>query len=206
MELTPTDAEKMMEELGLDFTPPKAVLPIDAFRRLTGSARHEYELPDGARCTLDLHKAQAQDTMLVRHIVRTVTKAGVNLEIKRVGEAVFYKPARGKPQTSRMRLQVASDDPEVRRFVDALRPEYDKAVTYLDDQAARRLVRSYLSSVGAVHVGGPYLLNDLAAAVKLLGLFERLGGGSRCDIIEVADTTTNRAAIDGWSGGGETND
>lgn len=199
--LTPKAAEVMMSELGLAAVKqPSHVAPIDAFRRLGGKSA-TYTLPDGHDVSLDLYPAESQDTMLVRHIVRTVKRDGVNVQISRVGEVAFYKPPRGKPSKARVRVQVGkTSDPQVAPFAETLRKEYDRALTYLDDQAGRRLVRSYLASVSAVWLGGPYFIAKEDDADRLLLLFDRLGGTSWCHSVMLNDTPYHRAVVAGWEG------
>jgi hypothetical protein len=188
-------AEKMMRELGFEIPPPNPVLPIDAFRRLTGEARAGYDLDDQHTASLELHKAESQDTMLVRHIVRTVKRNGVTVSIDKVGDAAFYKPPRGKPSKARMRVTVHDKTTEVEAFGASLRNEYDLALKYLDAQALRRLVRQYLTSVDALYLDGPYFLQQEAHVVGLERLFERLGPDSRCQVLPVADDPRARRML-----------
>lgn len=194
-EVTVDQAQRLMTELGIDVPPPKQILPIDAFRRLTGEARRTYDLEDGQVCTLDLHKAVAQETMLVRHIVRTTKNAqGVTNDVKRVGDVAFYKPPRGKHSKARMRVTVHARDPHVESFGDELRREYDRALNHLDPQAVRRLVRQFLTAKRALYIDGPYFLSAEEHAIQLRELIHRLGSGV-CHVLPVADTPAAREIV-----------
>jgi hypothetical protein len=187
-----TDAERMMVELGFDIPPPNPILPIDAFRRLTGEARNAYPLDDeGRTVTLELHNATSPHTMVIRHIVRTVKKDGVTESVGKVGDCAFYKPPRGQNHRARMRVTVfpeaLPDVAQVNAFAGGLRSEYDRALNYLDPQATRRLVRQYLRSAGAVYLDGPYFLKQEAHAVGMERFFNWLGDGGRCHVVPVVD-------------------
>lgn len=194
------DAERMLTELGFAIPPPKPVLPIDAFRRLTGEYSNAYSLDDERTVSLELHKANSQHTMLVRHIVRTVKKKnGVVETVTKVGDCAFYKPPRGQNHRARMRVTVfpeaLPDRQQVETFANGLRTEYDRALHYLDPQAFRRLVRQYLGSVHALYLSGPYFLREESHTTPLVELFGHLGGGSRCQVVPVVDDPPRREML-----------
>lgn len=193
------DVGPMLADLQIEIPPPKPIVPADAFRRLTGSSRHEYELEDGRQITLDLHTAGSQRTMLVRHIVRTVRENGIVMRAERVGEAAFYRPPKGQPQRARMRVTVypekLPDREQVETFASELRAEYERALNYLDPQAMRRLVRQYLAFVSALYLNGPYFVPRPDDAERLLELLRRLGGGSQSLTVPVVNDEPRRQMI-----------
>jgi hypothetical protein len=177
---------------------PAAPIPIDVFRRLS-TVSETYDLEDERTVLLDLHTAKSQNTMLVRHIVRTVRTDGVVESATRVGEAAFYRPPKGKPERARMRVTVypegLEDAPQIEAFGDRLRVEYRRGLEALDPQAVRRLVRAYLSQVGAVYMNGPYFLTELADVERLEKLLDIVGGGSTAMTIPVVDDEPRRRLI-----------
>lgn len=194
------DVGPMLAELGIaQIPPPKPIVPADAFRRLTGSSRREYDLEDGRSVTLDLHPASGQKTMLVRHVVRTVRVLGIVQSAERVGDCAFYRPPKGQPSRARMRVTVfpegLPDRAEVEAFARELRAEYEKALNYLDPQAMRRLVRQYLASVSALYLQGPYFVPQPTDAERLAELLRRLGGGSTCLTMPVPDVEQARLML-----------
>lgn len=171
-------AEALLGDLQLAVPPPKEILPHDAFRRLTSEMRRTYPLED-AEVELTLHNAPGPDTMMVRHIVRTVTSGGIVRSADKVGDCAFYRPPRGQNHRARMRVTVfpeaLPDRGEVEEFAAALRAEYDRALTMLDAQAIRRLVRNFLRSAGALYASGVYLLREETHVQALEDLFQVLG-------------------------------
>jgi hypothetical protein len=151
--------------------------------------------------TLDLHKATAQDTMLARDIVRTVTQrdSKIKAAIDKVGDCAFYRPPRGQPQRARMRVTVfpeqLPDREQVEAFAAELRSEYERALNYLDPQGVRRLVRNYLASVHALYLGGPYFVPHAEHAERLVGLLVDLGGGSVCRVAPLLDEPRQREML-----------
>lgn len=174
------DATMSLPDLGIP--PPAATLPQDAFRRL-GTVNTSWDWVQGQRLELSLHKAEAQRTMMVRHIVLSTYKKGVAIDHTRVGEAVFYKPTRGRPSQSRMRVAVNKTAasgclPTVEEFAEGLRREYRLAMGAIDSQGIRRIVRNHLASVGALYVDGAYIVRGPGDASPLMQLLDPLDGCS----------------------------
>lgn len=191
-----TEVNAIIEELDMRAPSPNPVIPVDAFRRITSSAKKEYTRPDGAHVTLDLQPKRSQNTMLVRAIVQTVRINGVSVQAGAVGECAFYKPPRGQSHRGRMRVTTTpSVDPEVEEFAEQLRQEYKVALNVFDPQAVRRTVRQYLAVKQAVYLGGPYFLPRLEDAQKLALFLDRVGGGSQCNIVPVIDDEERRAML-----------
>lgn len=198
--LPPSRLEALLAELRMGVAPPSRVQPADAFKRLASEARHEYaHTEDGFRVTLDLHPATGPDTMIVKHIVRTVSRDGVKTAVARVGECVFYRPERGKPKSARLRVSVTvdglPDDKIIGAFANHLRSTYQDNLRHLDAQAYRRLVRRFLASVHALHLDGPYFVPNPVDAERLARLIDELGGGSRCTTMEVVNNESNRDTV-----------
>lgn len=191
------DADRLLGGLGITAR-PNPVLPIDAFRRLTGEHRSRYRL-DEADVSLDLHAAKSQHTMLVRHIVRTVRRDGVTQRVQKVGDCAFYRPPRGQHHRARMRVTVfpeaLPDRPQVEAFAAELRTEYDRALSHLDPQAWRRLLRAYLAEVGAVCLDGPYAVPAADDAERLVRLLDMLGGDSRGYTVPLVDDEPRRQLL-----------
>lgn len=176
---------------------PKPPLPVDVFRRLTGiDGGANYDLDDERTVHLELHKVESQQTMLVRHIVRSVKKNGVVESIDKVGDVAFYKPPRGKPERSRMRVtpfpEGFPDWKEIEKFADALRGEYARALNVLDPQAVRRLVRRMLAGCGAIYLDGPYFVLDVDQLHPLMHLFNLLDYDSYMHTVPMPDTQSQR--------------
>lgn len=131
--------------------------------------------------------------MLVRHIVRHNRTTN---QYAKVGEAVFYKPPKGQPSKSRMRINVHSQDPAVAAFAQRVRETYDRALLNLDAQAVRRVIRSHLTAVGALSLSGPYFFEKDAHVTPLQALFVHLGPGSVIYRMAVEDTDVNRLMLD----------
>ncbi len=168
----------------LDIKPPIRPAPVDVFRKLAGT---DYARRQGHTTErLQLHPAESQHTMLVRHIVKHVYRNGVPQAHDRVGEAVFYKPPRQQP--SKARLRVTMNDPNdewLAPYGDKLRAEYAHGLTRFDEQGVRRLVRAYLNRVHALLVDGVYFLREQEHADNMMWLFEQLGGDCRCHCVTV---------------------
>lgn len=198
-DLSPDEVAQILVELDVRGAPaPNAVIPIDAFRRLTGGQRMDYELGD-VTVTLDLHRAESQKSMLVRHIVRTVSQEGVIKDATRVGECAFHRPPKGQPFRGRIRVTAYPDDlpdrAEIEKFAQSLRTEYGRALNYLDPQALRRMLRQYLQHVHALYLAGPYFVPQAEDADRLVTLVSRLGGGSSCHTVPVLDDEKRRAML-----------
>ena len=183
-------------------TAPKPPLPIDVFRRLTGiDGGAEYDLDDDTTVHLELHKVESQKTMLVRHIVRTVKRNGVNVSIDKVGDVAFYRPPRGKPERSRMRVtpfpENYPDRKEIEAFAEALRVEYSRALNVLDPQAVRRLVRRLLTDAGAIYLDGPWFVLDEDRLHPLYHLFALLDFESYIHHVPMPDTAYQREYLTG---------
>lgn len=194
------ELQALLAAVGVSVPPPKPIVPADAFRRLTGDSKRSYTLGTGEKVTLDLHPARSQQTMLVRHIVRTVKRGNVVVAADRVGDCAFYKPPKGQNERARMRVtphppEGAVDQRQIEAFCSELREEYRRALTFLDPQAIRRLVRQYLSTVHALYLDGPYFLPEDEDAERLCDLLERIGGGSTCHVVPVVDDQRRRAMV-----------
>lgn len=193
--LTPTDAEQMMSELGLEIPPPKPPAPVDVFRRL-GTEQRVFPgtwREEEAEVTLSLHPVESQKTMLVRHVVETVRQKGIVRSMDYLGEVAFYKPPKGQPSKARMRAQVSDPRPEVQSYVAHLRDYYAASLTSIDDQGGRRLIRSFLRSIDAAYLNGVYVLPGVGQAGQLEAMIGRLGGASYCHIAPLVDTPSTRA-------------
>lgn len=195
------DVEAMLAELGMVIPPPNPIVPIDAFRRLTGGQRREYRLATGEEVTIDLHVAKSRSTMLARSIVRTVRQGGIAVAIDKVGDCAFYKPPRGQNERAQMKVRLLPnpelpDAEQLEQFANDLRQEYRRALTYLDPQALRRLVRQHLAVSHALLLQkGPYFLPRSEDAEALAELLHRFGGGSQCLIFPVVDDEERRSII-----------
>jgi hypothetical protein len=201
---TPTlpaeQVKALIAEVGMEVPPPNPIVPVDAFRRMTGAARMEYNLDEALIVTLDLHKAKSQSTMLARHIVRTVRdQDGIVKDIKKVGDCAFYKPPRGQAERARIRVTVFpegfEDRAQIEAFGESLRTGYNTALTHFDPQALRRVVRQYLTRVHALHLSGPYFMPSTPAAERLQEFVGHLGGGSNCWIAPLVDDLPRRVML-----------
>lgn len=185
-------ATAIADKLGI--APPARPAPVDVFRKLAGSP---FAKRIGEVVTeIQLHPAKSQRTMLVRHVVKHVYDNGIPVSHDRVGEAVFYKPPRDKP--SKARLRVTMDDPSdewLAPYVGQLREEYQRGLTAFDSQGVRRLVRSYLSAVQALHVDGVYFLREKEHADDMVWLFNQLGGDCRCHETMLLDNHVTRKML-----------
>lgn len=204
---TVTDAElrAAVEQYLPGTAPPAAVLPVDAFRRLTGpsGAQAEYVLVGQLdkpvqEAELSLLKAKSQKTMLVRALVRTVREDGVNKNVTKVGDVVFYKPPRNEHHRARLRVTLQADglpdEDLIKGFAEELRREYDTALSTMDAQAVRRLVRAYLSNVHALPLGGPYFVPDEGSAKRLVEFLQHIGG-NKTITLPVVDVPEARLLI-----------
>lgn len=178
---------------------PKSVLPIDAFRRLQASVTSLYDLDGGEKVDLALFPVSGTTKMVVRHIVRTVKRDGVVVDIGKVGEAVFHKPP--PTQQRRARLVVRTecsglpDREAIEAFAAALREEYERGISDLDAQAGRRIVRSYLATVNALYLDGPYFIPDEKDAVQLVRLLAAMGGECRAQVAPLVDDEPRRQML-----------
>lgn len=185
-------AAAIADKLGIPA--PNRPAPVDVFRKLTGTPFARRVGDEVTR--LELHPAESQRTMLVRHVVEHVTVNSVAKSHRRVGEAVFYKPPRDRP--SKARLRITMDDPNAEwltRYADQLRTEYHRSLNAFDEQGVRRLVRAYLNSVQALFVDGVYFLREEAHADQLEWLFDQLGGDCRCNQAPLVDGVRSRGIL-----------
>lgn len=191
-------ATAIAEKLGIPA--PSRPAPIDEFRKLAGANFARRIGDDTTR--VELHPVESQKTMLVRHIVAHTTRASrkasgaVPVSHERVGEAVFYRPPRGKQSKARLRVTMDNPDDEwLAQYADQLRQEYHHGLNAFDAQGVRRLVRSYLTKVLALHIDGVYFLREQEHADQLEWLFEQLGGDCRCHRIDMADGVRARGVV-----------
>lgn len=184
--------ESLLNRLGI--TPPKRPAPIDAFRRLTSDARYRYELDDH-EVTLDCHNVESPDSILNRHIVRTLTtRDGVNVSIRRVGECSFNRKSNRRIRVV-TQAQGLPDADRIEIFAQGLRDGWDVAVNVADAQAIRRLVRGYLTDHHALPLDGPYFMMHEGDVRRLQELLTELGGGCRCRWVPVIDDADRRDMI-----------
>lgn len=194
------DLAKVLDEIGAPS--PNPALPIDAFRRLQEGVKATYA-PEGSDVTvnLELHVAPGTNRRVVRHIVRTVKREGVTVDIAKIGEAIFHKPPGN--QQHRARLVVALDRPvanlpdreAIERYVDTVKVEYERGIAYLDPQAGRRVVRAYLTLVHAVYVDGPYFIPREEDAARLVRVLDAMGGDCRAQIAPLVDDEPRRRMV-----------
>ena len=185
-----------MQEIGMDLTAaPKAILPIDVFRRLTGTRGQyaTYTLDDTKSVRLGLRPARETNTLISRAVTRTILEDGKPVDRSQVGEFVFYRPPRGEPERSRVRLtfrDIANlpDKDKVERFGTALRDEYSNGKDHLDPQALRRVVRAYLTLRHALLIDKVYFIPDVDTVSHLHQLIDHVGG-SRAWSIPIDDTS-----------------
>lgn len=201
-----TDAElrALVEQHLPGIAPPSAVLPVDAFRRLTGpeGAQDEYVVVGQLNkpvqtATLGLLPAKAQKTMLVRALVRTVREEGVNKSVDKVGDVVFYKPSPGHKARLRITLQADKlpDKDQIAAFAAELRTEYDRALTQRDPQTVRRLIRSFLASVHALPLGAMYFVPEEDAVERLKALLNAVDGTTTTIAIPAVDVPEVRRML-----------
>lgn len=189
--MSDADLAGLVREKLPEVKPPAGILPVDAFRRMTGETdghRVDYPLQDAGRyVVLRLEPTTSpQGTMLTRAILRTVFSEGnIRQRVGKVGDVVFYKPPRGEQHKARLRITLTPeakalpDAERLHRYVDVLRAEYDRAQHHINGQAIRRLVRSYLAKVDALHMDGPYFIERIEDAARLREFLSDIGG-CRC--------------------------
>lgn len=182
---------------------PAMPLPIDVFRRITGSqATNRYTVGD-EDVILSAVKVKSPDGMAVRDLVMTVSDSkGVAKSITRVGTAVFYKPPPNEHGKARLRLEKHAVeqgyDDVVAAYVEGLRHKYETGVAgQLDNQAVRRLVRRHLANKKALYLGGPYFTLELEAVTPLRPLFDLLGPESVLHSVPMPNRTEDRLLLTG---------
>lgn len=192
------------QALGESGALPDRPIPIDVFRRITGSrAISRYTLPDGNDLELSAVAAEPpNDKMLVRHMVAKVTnEKGIVLATRKVGDAVFYRPPRGQNHKSRMRITSGGNiesewEHPINAYVASLRQQYERGVAgSLDVQGVRRLVRNTLNELGALYLDGPYFVLDTSVLIGLRTLFDRLGQDSFIHTVPLPNEPDQRALI-----------
>lgn len=199
-EPTITDGElrEHVMELMPEVKPPAAILPQDAFRRMTGEAgvRRYTGSDDGIVRELSLQEVSAPKSMMSRAILLTLTKDGRRQSVDRVGDVVFYRPPRNEHHKARIRVTAVQGLAGSERqlfdlYANGVRAEYDRALHHLNGQAVRRIVRAYLAAIEAELLGGPYLVTSRADVERLHELLDRVGNAS-CRYVAVSDDDVNR--------------
>jgi hypothetical protein len=179
---------------------PARPIPIDVFRRVTGTQSTSRHALDDLEVVLSAVKAKSPDTMVVRDLVMTVAKDGVTQSISRVGTAVFYKPPRNDHGKARMRVETHAVEQSFREvvanYVQGLRETYERGCAgHLDEQAVRRLVRRHLISHNALYLGGPYFTLEAEAVDALRPLFSRLSTDSVFHTVPMPDRPEDRELL-----------
>lgn len=201
------DLAGLVRETIPEVKPPATILPVDAFRRMTGgeATAHSYTIgaePRDQLITLSLANVTApQKTMLNRAILRAVASSdGVQQRVDKVGDLVFYKPPRGQHDKARVRVTLVPgitgllDVDRIRAYGDTLRNEYRRAVKHVNGQAVRRIVRAYLTAIGAVPMDGPYFIEEVEDADRLREFLVRVGN-CRCTHFVIDDRPWHRDQV-----------
>jgi hypothetical protein len=192
--------ERVLDGTGV--TLPTRPIPMDVFRRVTGSAKSTVEVPDG-ELVLTLFDVDApSEKMLVKHIVGTVyDEKRVTKVIRKAGDVAFYYPPRGKNAKARMRVAPVAPFEgwagPVRAFAAQLQQAYENGVRgALDGQAVRRLIRAHLTKVKALYLDGPYYVQTLHETEAVLRpLFGALGEDSFYHTVPLPDLDRHRKLL-----------
>ena len=210
--ITRSDLEQHFFDLGLDerFL-PRPISAVNAFRRATGEAENEYDLPqEGQSALLFIEEVDYDSERVERHVMRRVRdRKGKQLSYETVGQAVFYRASRAakarglggesvKWTILDQRLTLRSDEHDiVRDFINETNQSYRHLCDYLTPDAIRAVFRNYIAFLNAISVrpsGGVYFVHRTRQdTVDLLTeLARRLSGGVALHSLPLIDTEEQR--------------
>lgn len=169
---------------------PAAPIPIDVFRRVTGTVQSSKRYGD--RLLQVYEGPPASDKVMTRHIVVMVKGSGT-----RVGDVAFFKPPRGEHRKARLKVTLrVKDDPDVNDYAARLKQQYAEGIAgTLDTQGIRRIVRGHMIKVGGLFLEGPWYVQNTDPVMHLLGLFDLLGEEAFLHEVPFPDTEGNRAFL-----------
>jgi len=214
--VTRDQLEAWFLEFGLDtqFLPPQ-ILKVDAFRKATGKATREYELPDGRCATLYVDEIDSTNDYVERHVLRRIvdprqqqdedkhqTEWMATIKFFRGGRSGGGgKRASGDHYKTRVKIGLpAQDANEVDSLLGEVQKKYDDLAANLNEDKIRGVVRNYLAHLNAIAVkpsGAVYFVHSTkqAALDALQALVHRIGQGCSMEQIPLIDTENSRQIL-----------